>query len=565
MSTLITMPVLIPLIGMIICTLAWRMRIAQRVTSLLSSVCLLISGILLYNTVLVEGTFSSTMAGWPAPFGITFVADQLSAILVILNGAIACIIGVYALGGIDPNRERFGFYPLMQALLMAVSGAFLTGDLFNMFVWFEVMLLTSFVLITLGGERAQLEGAMKYVTLNLVSSVIFLSAVGVTYGVAGTVNMADLAVKLPMVENENLVRALGMLFLVSFGIKAAIFPVFFWLPASYHTPPAVIGALFAGLLTKVGVYAIARTFFVCFSVDGSYIFELLMWISGFTMLGGVLGAIVQTQMRRILAFHSVSQIGYMIMGLSIAGLSVYREQTGMQALITDRAIDDAAILAGGGAILFMLHHSIVKTNLFLVAGMVVQGHGSDQLKDVGGLYKYRPLTAILFFVSAISLAGLPITSGFFAKLMLLRAGLEAGAYWIIGVSLLVSIMTLYSMTKIWAKSFWTPTPEFDDDQTRAPDGEHTYKPVKSSLYVSVGTMAVLTIVIGFWTTPWYNAAIGASKDLLDRDGYVKAVLPQSYIDAVQQNEMDAWREDKTEKLRAKHAEKAAKQKEGEEK
>lgn len=561
MNTLITLPILIPLIGMIICTLAWRMRIAQRVTSLVSSVCLLVSGILLYNTVVGEGTFSATMAGWPAPFGITFVADQLSAIMVILNGAVACIIGVYALGGIDPNRERFGFYPLMQALLMAVSGAFLTGDMFNMFVWFEVMLLSSFVLITLGGERAQLEGAMKYVTLNLISSTIFLSAVGVLYGVVGTVNMADLAVKLPMVENESLVRAIGMLFLVSFGIKAAIFPVFFWLPASYHTPPSVIGALFAGLLTKVGVYAIARTFFVCFSGDGEYIFEMMMWISGFTMLGGVLGAIVQTQMRRILAFHSVSQIGYMIMGLSIAGLSVYGREKGIGPLISDDPVEEAAVLAGAGAVLFMLHHSIVKTNLFLVAGMVVQGHGSDHLKEVGGLYRYRPLTAILFFVSAISLAGLPITSGFFAKLMLLRAGLEAGAYWIIGVSLLVSIMTLYSMTKIWAKAFWTPTPEFDDDQTRAPEGEHRYPPVNKSLYVSVGTLAVLTLVIGFWTKPWYNAAVGASEDLLDREGYIEAVLPLSYIEAVREETMDEWREERTESLRAKHAEKAAESKE----
>jgi multicomponent Na+:H+ antiporter subunit D len=374
-----------------------------------------------------------------APFGITLVADLLSAIMVVLAGLMGLAVAVYSLASIDQQREAFGYYPLLHILLMGVCGAFLTGDIFNLYVWFEVMLIASFVLLALGSERPQIEGAIKYVTLNLMSSAIFLAAVGILYGVVGTLNMADLAVKLPTVTPPGLVTTLAMLFLVAFGVKAAVFPLFFWLPASYHTPPVAVSAIFAGLLTKVGVYAMIRVFTLLFVQNVGYTHTLILVMAGLTMLTGVLGAVAQNEFRRILSFHIVSQIGYMIMGLGLC-----------------------TRLALAGSVFYIVHHIIMKTNLFLVSGVAYRLRGTFELKDLGGLYQAHPLLALLFLIPALSLAGMPPLSGFFAKLVLLQAGLEMGQYVIVAVALAVGLLTLVSMTKIWAEAFWKPA------QTRLP-------------------------------------------------------------------------------------------------
>jgi multicomponent Na+:H+ antiporter subunit D len=231
-----------------------------------------------------DGIQATQPGNWPAPFGITLVADLLSAIMTVLAALMGLAIVVYSMGTIDARRVAFGYYPLLQILMMGVCGAFLTGDMFNLYVWFEVMLLASFVLLALGGERAQLEGAIKYVTLNLIASTLFLTAAGLLYALVGTLNMADLAVKLRGAEHQGLITTLSMLFLVSFGIKAGVFPLFFWLPASYHTPPFAVSALFAGLLTKVGVYALMRVFTLIFVGDMGYTHTLILIIAGLTMV-----------------------------------------------------------------------------------------------------------------------------------------------------------------------------------------------------------------------------------------------------------------------------------------
>ena len=276
MNQLLLSPILIPMATAILCITLWKHRIAQRFVSLIGAFALLGVGVSLLVAIdmdqAVGGVHSVQLGGWAAPFGITIVADRFAAIMVVLNGIIGAATAVYALGGIDKRREAFGFHALFHGVLAAVSGAFLTGDVFNMYVWFEVMLLSSFVLLTLGGERAQLEGALKYVTLNLLSSSIFLAAIGLLYGLVGSLNMADIAVKLSNLEegDRGMVTAISMLFLVGFGIKAAAFPFFFWLPASYHTPPTIISALFAGLLTKVGVYALIRAFTLLFTQEPEF-------------------------------------------------------------------------------------------------------------------------------------------------------------------------------------------------------------------------------------------------------------------------------------------------------
>ena len=425
------LPILIPLVAGALSLACWRSIRLQRLIGVVATGLLLAASIWLLLLTVDQGFLVVEMGSWPAPFSIVFVADVLSAIMIVLTGIIGLAIAIYSLASIPNGHQRFGYFPLMHLLLAGVGGAFLTGDIFNLFVWFEVMLLASFALLTLGGERAQMEGAIKYVTLNLFSSAMFLSAVGLLYGMVGTLNMADIAQKVSSVDDPGMVTVVSMMFMISFGIKAAAFPLFFWLPASYHTPQVAVSALFAGLLTKVGVYALYRVFTLIFTQDVGYTHTILLWGATLTMLTGVLGAAAQFEFRRILSFHIISQIGYMILGL---------------ALFTPLALI--------GGVFYIMHHIIVKTNLFLVSGITYRLLGSYELKDLGGVYRQRPYLALLFLIPALSLAGIPPLSGFFAKFIVVRASLEASEYLVAGIALLVGLLTLYSMIKIWAEVFW---------------------------------------------------------------------------------------------------------------
>ncbi len=435
------------------------------------------------------------MGNWEAPFGITLVSDLLSAIMVLITSIIGFTTAIYSLATIDTDREKFGYYPLLQTLLMGINGAFLTGDIFNLYVWFEVMLISSFVLLALGGKREQLEGAIKYVTLNLLSSALFLAGVGILYGLAGTLNMADLARKLPLINNPEMTTVVSILFLIAFGIKSAVFPLFFWLPSSYHTPPAAVSAIFAGLLTKVGVYALMRVFTLIFINNIDFTHTIILIIAGFTMLTGVLGAASQMNFRKILSFHIISQIGYMIMGLGLY-----------------------SPLAIAGGIFYIIHHIIVKTNLFFISGVVNKMRNTYQLKQLGGLYKLYPLLGLLFLIPALSLAGIPPLSGFWAKFTVVKAGIDLGEYSIVAVSLVVGLLTLFSMTKIWNEVFWKDEPKQDNIG---------YEPTsiqKVFLFLPIIILAIITITIGLNVEPFFKIAEQASSQLLNQSEYINAVL-----------------------------------------
>ncbi|MEX0731597.1 MAG: Na+/H+ antiporter subunit D [Aquisalimonadaceae bacterium] len=502
MNPEVALPILIPFIAGSVSLVFYKSNAAQRWIGVLGTGALLIASlVLLYNTS-TQGILVMEMGNWPAPFGIVLVSDLLGAIMTVLAGIMGFSVAVYSLPSISSDHEKFGYYPLTHLLLAGVCGAFLTGDVFNLYVWVEVLLVASFALLILGGERGQMEGAVKYVTLNLLSSMLLLVAVGLTYGLTGTLNMADLAVKLPLVEQQGLVTVVAMLYLVSFGIKAAAFPLFFWLPAAYHTPPVAVSALFAGLLTKVGVYALYRFFTLLFNHDVGYTHELLLWIAGFTMITGVLGAAAQYEIRRILSFHIVSQIGYMIMGL---------------ALFTPLA------LVGG--VFYIMHHIIVKANLFLVGGVVYFLRGSYELKQIGGLWRTHPWLGLLFLVPALSLAGVPPLSGFFGKYIIIRAGVEAQSWGIVAVALVVGLLTLYSMIKIWAEAFWKAQPEAT--AKRADEFERTLSQASLTLMVlPIIGLAAITVFIGLGAQPIYEIANAAAGQLLDSSDYIEAVLDQ---------------------------------------
>ena len=497
MKPLLVLPIIIPMASGALCLVAWRWRRVQRAIAVVGASALFAVSLMLLWTVDHQGVQAVQMGAWPAPFGITLVADLLGAIMVVLGALMGISVVVYSLFSMDRGRESFGYYPLLLILLMGVSGAFLTGDLFNLYVWFEVMLMASFILLALGGERPQLEGGLKYVVLNLISSALFLTAVGILYGVTGTLNMAALSEKLGQIP-PYLSTTLAMLFLTCFGIKAGIFPLFFWLPASYHTPPAAVSAIFAGLLTKVGVYALIRAFTLLFVQQIEITHTLILWLAGITMVTGVLGAAAQHEFRRILSFHIVSQIGYMIMGLGLY-----------------------TSLALAGSVFYLIHHIIVKTNLFLVSGVAHRIRGSFELDDLGGLYKNRPVLALLFMIPAMSLAGIPPLSGFFGKFTLVVAGLEKGSYGIVATALAVSLLTLYSMTKIWGYAFWKPAPAGPDGQPLpdAPESESH----AAALMVPIAALAALTVCIGLGAEYFLGLSVRAAAQLMDSSIYVEAV------------------------------------------
>jgi multicomponent Na+:H+ antiporter subunit D len=495
MISLVALPLVVPLATACACLLSWRRVRWQRLLNVSGSVALLVSGAALLWSVSSEGIQVLPVGGWPPPYGIALVADLLAAIMVVLTGITAVAVSIYALGSIDVRREAFGFHVLFQILLLGVCGAFLTGDLFNLYVCFEIMLMASFVLLVLGGERAQLEGGVKYVTLNLLSSAIFLATVGALYGVAGTLNMAHLARQIASGAAPDLVGVLAMLLLVAFGIKAALFPFFFWLPASYHTPPIAVSAIFAGLLTKVGVYALLRAFTLMFVGDVGFTHTLILVIAALTMAVGVLGAASQMEFRRVLSFHIVSQIGYMVMGLG---------------LMTPLGL--------AGSVFYLMHHIIVKTNLFLVGGIVRRLGGTYDLKALGGLYRTRPGLALVFLVPALSLAGIPPLSGFWGKLIVIKAGLAAQAYVVTGVALAVSLITLYSMIKLWNEAFWKAAP------VQTPAVRTPPERVPATLSGPVIALAALTVLIGLGAGPVFELASRAADQLSTPSLYIHAVL-----------------------------------------
>ncbi len=497
MNILLALPVVIPLLTGIFGLLTLKYHRVQAWISHAGAIGLFASALILLQSVWNQGIQSIQLANWQAPFGISFVADLLSALMLVITGFIAICISFYAAAYEEKSYTKLGFYPLVHFLLMGVCGAFLTGDLFNLYVWFEVMLMSSFVLMVLGNTKMQMAGGFKYVSINIISSVLFLAALGILYGKVGTLNMADLSVKLVQKENSEVALTAGILLMVAFGIKAGVFPLFFWLPASYHTPPVVVSALFAGLLTKVGVYTLIRAFTLIFTQDIPYTHTILLVISGFTMVSGVLGAASQYHFRKILSFHIISQIGYMTLGLAI--------------------FTKAALSA---AVFYTLHHIVVKTNLFLISGVVQKAKRTEELQNIGGLYKWYPWLAVVFLVPALSLGGIPPLSGFFAKFAMIKASLEAEYYWIAGIALAVGVLTLYSMTKIWAEAFWKKDP--NQEQSEAP------QPLSKPMLFPIVLMAVVTIGIGLFPQWLFQFTDVAAEQLLNPQIYVQAVLGENY-------------------------------------
>lgn len=496
MNVLLPLPVVLPLLGAGVSILVGRSRRAQRVVAIgvLITVCVVAVAILV--EVDRNGPVGSQAGGWSAPMGITLVADRLSALLLVVASSMLLAVLVYAIGQPGAERHHVGFQSVYLVLAGGVSAAFLTGDLFSLFVAIEMMLTASYVLITLGGRLEQVRSGMTYIVISLLASMLFLAALAYTYSATGTVNLAELAVRVPELPAGTR-AALAALMLVVFGIKAALFPLYFWLPDSYPTAPSPVTAIFAGLLTKVGVYAILRTQTLLFT--DALPTGLFLAIAAATMVVGVLGAIAQDDVKRILSFNIVGQIGYMVVGIGLFDLA------GLAAVIVS-----------------LVHHIVVKTSLFLTEGLIEQHSGTSRLNRLGGLVRTAPVIAVLFGVAAMALVGIPPLSGFVSKFSLMAAITARHEWWILAVVVVVSLLTLFSMVKIWVGVFWAPPGEAGADGPAGVDpGAGRAAPVL--MVAPTAALVVATVAIGVFGGPVYDLAARAAGDLLDPTPYLDAV------------------------------------------
>ena len=495
MSTVVALIVIGPLLA---ASLGWfgrhRRLLRDAVTIGALGGVTALSGWLL-AAVITDGPVVVAVGGWNAELGIVLVADLFAALILVTATLSILLVELYAIGqrssawGADPELAG----PLLLVLTAGVTLAILTGDLFTLFVAFELILVSSYVLLTHQRKRGQIRSGMTYVVMNMLASTLFLFGVAFVYGATSTTNLALLADRIPALD-PALRWGIGAWFLVVFGIKAAIFPLFSWLPDSYPTAPTTITAVFAGLLTKIGVYVLIR-FHSLTAMDE--LGPVLLVVAGLTMLLGVAGALTQSDVKRILSFHIVSQIGYMLMGLGLFS---------------------AAGIAG--AVLFLIHQIPVKTVLFLVGGLIEEEQGTSRLAGPGGLIRRRPLIAGLFAVSALSLAGLPPTSGFVAKLALVQAGIDEAAVAIVVVALVGSILTLLSMVKIWLGVFWG-----DDDggghQPAGPEGAGVSG--RRLMYGATIAAVSVTVLVALAAGPLWELSVDAAEGLIDPTRYIDGV------------------------------------------
>jgi multicomponent Na+:H+ antiporter subunit D len=519
MSWLVPLPVVMPLLGAALTLLLARRPRPQRWVSLtvLTATVAAAAALLVRSTL--DGPLVVEVGGWVAPLGIVLVADQLAALMLLVSAAVTLCVLVYSIGqGMADGHEETPlsvYHPTYLVLTAGVCNAFLSGDLFNLYVGFEILLVASYVLLTIGSTQTRIRAGTTYVVVSLLSSLIFLVAIGLVYASTGTLNLAQLVDRLDALPDDLRLVLQGML-LLAFGIKAAVFPLSAWLPDSYPTAPAPVTAVFAGLLTKVGVYAIIRTETLLF--PGGRTADLLLIAAALTMVVGILGAVAQSDIKRLLSFTLISHIGYMLFGVGLT------TPLGLSA-----------------AIFYVVHHITIQTTLFLAAGMVERRGGSTSLDRLGGLARLSPLLAVLFFVPALNLAGIPPFSGFLGKLGLMQAGVDDGgilAWILVAGGLLTSLLTLYAIARVWNLAFWrSPHPDMPEpgdgaaaartDGAEQPqdDAPRAATVLPAMMIAPTAALVTLGLALTLVAGPLFDISTDAADDLLRRTPYVEAVFP----------------------------------------
>jgi multicomponent Na+:H+ antiporter subunit D len=489
--------IIIHLLAAVLQLAFWRKTKTQRYISVVAAFLGLISAATLFYKVYHSGILIMNAANWRAPFGIVFVADLFSSSMVLITALATLAVSVFSAAGINRARMLYGYFPIFHFLVMGLNGAFLTGDIFNLYVWFEVIIISSFVLMTLGGRKAQLEGAVKYMALNILASMFFLTGIGIMYGITGSLNMADLALRIPRVNNQSIVHLCSIFFLLGFGIKSAVFPLYFWLPSSYHTPPSAVAATFGGLLTKVGIYALFRVFTLMFTPDDN-LKTLLIVMAVFTILTGLFSALIKDNIRRLFSSLIVCHIGFML-----GGLGMYTKVAMM------------------GAVFYLFHDILVKTNMFLIAGLIRQLRGSMNMKLLGGIYKEYPKISLLIAVVLFSLVGIPPLSGFWPKIYLLDAGFDTRSFVFVGAVIAGSFVTLYVIARMWSEVFWKDA----STQERIQDNFMPLPFYKKVFFLApVVLLALCSVLIGLDAQFIIEVVDRITDEMINTAPYIRAVL-----------------------------------------
>ncbi len=493
LAALLVVPIALPLLGAGI-ILALRSRKLQSLLTAVVFAFVLAAAIVLAVGVMFHGPIVLNVGNWAAPVGIVLVADRLSILMLVTSVTVTFLVLLYSIaqGVADGDRGAPSaiYFPAFLILSAGVSNAFLSGDLFNLYVGFEILLAASFVLITMGGTNERMRTGTVYVVVSLVSSAIFLASIGFIYAATGTVNFAQLAQRLPEID-PGMRLVLEVMLLIAFGIKAAIFPLSAWLPDSYPTASAPVTAVFAGLLTKVGIYGYIRTQTLLF--PGGRLDSYLAAVAIATMIMGILGAVAQQDIKRLLSFTLVSHMGYMVWGISmsdVAGLS--------------------------STIFYAVHHIMVQTGLFLVVGLIERIGGTTSLVKLGSLGKVAPLIAVLYLVPALNLAGIPPLSGFLGKIGLMEASAARGTpmdWALIGTGILTSLLTLYAVIRVWNMAFWQEAPK-----------PLTPAPCPRRMIGAAGTLVALTVGLTVVASPLRTYTDSAATLLRVRTPYIEAVL-----------------------------------------
>ncbi|MFD3260243.1 Na+/H+ antiporter subunit D [Paenibacillus lentus] len=492
MNNLLVFPLMIPLLTAVALVFCHNRVTLQRWINAIGAILNVAAAILIVRQVRLNGIQTLYMGGWTPPYGIVFTADMLAALLVLTTTVLSTACLFYAFGSIGKERERHYFHPFFQFLIVGVNGSFLTGDLFNLFVCFEVMLIASYALIVLGGTKRQLRETLKYILINIVSSSFFVAAIAYLYGVVGTLNMAHLSLRVAEAGQGGVLNVIAVLFLIVFALKAGLF-LFFWLPGSYSAPPTAVKALFGALLTKVGIYAIARTFSLIFYNQPELTHSLIGWMAVLTMILGGIGAVAYSDINRIINYNVVIGIGFISFGIATASK-----------------------LSMDGVVFYLIHDMIAKALLFLLGGMLIKAAGTSDLRQMGGLIKRYPLLGWMFFIVALALVGVPPLSGFTGKLLIVQGGFASGHYIWTGVALASSLIVLYSLMRVFLGAF------FGGEEPAAVQETVRLR----GLMPAAAALFVLILVIGIGSEWVYSLVSQAGDVLADPVIYIDAVLKE---------------------------------------
>ncbi|WP_440962137.1 Na+/H+ antiporter subunit D [Paenibacillus nitricinens] len=492
MNNLLVLPLLIPAFtAVILIFLKERVDLQRMISAVSVFLNILVAGIIVYQ-VGTNGIQTLNMGGWLPPYGIVFVADMFAALLVLIGAIVGAACLFFSFASIGEERERFYYYPFFHFLLTGVFGSFLTGDLFNLFVCFEVLLVASYALIVLGGSKGQLRETLKYVLVNVISSSLFVATLAYLYAATGTLNMAHLSMRVAEAGQGGVMNVIAVLLLIVFSIKAGLL-LFFWLPDSYSAPPVAVRALFGALLTKVGLYAITRTFTLIFVQDPGLTHTLIAWMAGATMILGAIGALAYNDLGRIFNYNIIISVGFIAFGISVA---------------TQDSLN--------GVVFYLMHDMVAKALLFFLGGMIISASGTDRLKEMGGLIRRYPWTGWMFFVLTLALVGVPPLSGFAGKVMMVRSGFGQDHVALALIALASSFVVLYSLIKVFQQVFW--------------GGEKREEQVKPLHYKAMMAPAavlfaiVILMGVGAETVNGYVSQAGAV--LADPALYINAVMKE---------------------------------------